>query len=253
MESPPPKRIKLSREGVVMINLPNPATPLTPKSVGDTQKTQPPDIYVEDQGGDFRVKFDAEALKQSSYFAKYIPEAGLNALEIVLTVPETIDPDDLKFALSRLYKAINHRDGSIPKWGLASSMRRSVADRYLVALTFGIEEWCNDLIDWCYDHFPDFLNLERRIVKEARYKGTPFQRLFLEQLAWELRHKKLSWSALFDPAEEGESHEDRDTFIDIINFMATTDDEVEPRHRWDKCSWHTHEMTKKCTTTKPLG
>jgi hypothetical protein len=156
MESAPPKRIKLSREGVVIIKLPNPGTPFTPKSVDDTQKIQLPDIYVEVQGGDVRFKCDAEALKQSSYFAKYIPEAGLNAVEIVLTVPETIDPDDLKFALSRLHKDIKPGDDSIPKWGLASSMRRSVADRYIVALTFGIEEWCNDLIDWCYDHFPTF-------------------------------------------------------------------------------------------------
>ncbi|KAK5314075.1 hypothetical protein LTR93_010605 [Exophiala xenobiotica] len=253
MEAPPPKRIKLSRKGVVRIDLPNPGTPLTAKSVGDTPKIQPPDIYVEVQGGDFRVKCDAEAMKQSSYFAKYIPEAGLNAVEIVLTVPDSIGLDDLKFALSWLHKGIDPGNDSIPKWSWASSVRRSVADRYLVALTFGIEEWCNDLIDWSYNNFLDYLNFERKIVKTAHLKGTPFQRLFLEQLAWELRHKKLSWSAVLDPAEEGESHEDRDTFIDIINFMATTDDEVEPRHRWDKCRWHTHEMTKKCTTTKPLG
>jgi hypothetical protein len=253
MESPPPKRLKLSREGVVRIDLPNPVTPLTAKSVGDTQKTQPPDFYVEIQGNDFRFKCDTEALKKSSYFAKYIPEASLNAVEIVLTVLETTGLDDLKFALSWLHKGSNLGDGSIPKWGLASSTRRSVADCYLVALTFRIDEWCNDLIDWSYDNFPDFLNVQRRIVKEARLKGTPFQRLFLEQLAWELRHKKLSLSALLGPAKEGDLHEDRDTLTDIINFMATTDDEVEPRHRWDECRWHIHEITEKCTTTKPLG
>ncbi|KAK5192483.1 hypothetical protein LTR99_009764 [Exophiala xenobiotica] len=253
METPPPKRIKLSGEGVVVIKLANPGTPLTPKSVDDTQKIQPPEIYVEVQGGDVRFKCDAEALKQSSYFAKYFLEANQNAVEIILTVPEAIDLDDLKFALSWLHKGITPGDGSIPKWGLASLTRRTVADCYLVALTFGIEEWCNDLIDWSYDNFPDFCNVERRIVKEARLKGTPFQRLFLEQLAWELRHKKLSLSALLGPAKEGDLHEDRDRLTNIINFMATTDDEVEPRHLWDKCRWHIHEITEKCTTTKPFG
>jgi hypothetical protein len=39
-------------------------------------------------------------------------------------------------------------------------------------------------------------------------------------MAWNLRYKRLAWSAMLDPAEEGESHEDRDTLIDIINFMG---------------------------------
>ncbi|KAK5454195.1 hypothetical protein LTS15_006195 [Exophiala xenobiotica] len=255
MESPPPKRIKLSREGVVMINLPKPGTPLTPKSVGDTQKTQPPDVYVEIQGNDVRFKCDAEALRKSSYFAKYIPEAGLNAVEIVLTVPEATSPEDLKCALSWLHRDIKHGDDSIPEWASTLSTRVDAADRYLVALTFGIEKWCNSFINWFYDHIPHLrdLDVQRAILKDTRFKGTYLRCLILEQLAWELRHKKLSLSALLGPAKEGDLHQDRDTLTDIINFMTTTDDEVEPRHRWDKCRWHVHEMTEKCTTTKPLG
>lgn len=260
MSSPATKKRKLTRRSVVAINLPNRTIPPTPSpdDEDEAEKQPPATICLVVEGSNDRFKCHVEALRQSSYFAKYIPEVLTKAAEVILTVPATLVVRDLEVALAYLHRDLNDCDISIPGFlGTRGNLPfHRLLDSYKIAQTFGLESWANALIDvYCnnlrrHSNYSGFLGIATLPLKKS-----PLMQLLLEHIAWEIRTKGFDWSKILSKnrAENSEYARDPDVVISVVNFIAQTTGGLHPLDRWDRCRWHVHEVTEKCITTKPMN
>ena len=202
-------------------------------------------IYIGRGENEENFEADMDVVRESTFLAKRIRDRDPAFITL-----RRHDADEIRRLLSWLHRESIDIDQTIPEY--ESSSRDCWVEDYILANKFGVETWCNAILD----EYIEDLSMSKRIsrhtgmeimeLKKVGLKKSPLSKLLMKNLAWRLytgsekEHRRFA-------AEEGNRVllENTKAVEKILKYIKKAKDGG-PMDFSDVCKWHVHETTPGC-------